>query len=134
MEQGRDEWEGIPIKYFLDLAKPKGEFLMLYSSYVGYSANVPMSYINDDCMVAFGWNGKPLEVKHGGPIRAFVPTLYLWKSTKWLDGIEVMKTNRPGFWEQRGYNMRGDFNKEERYSDGLNFVNKLAVLEEIGKK
>jgi DMSO/TMAO reductase YedYZ molybdopterin-dependent catalytic subunit len=123
-----DEWEGISLKYLLSRAKPKGSFLMLRSSYVGYSANVPMDYVNDECMVAFRFNGQPLENEHGGPVRAFIPTLYFWKSTKWLDGIEVMKEDKPGFWEKRGYNMRGDYNKEERYWNGLNFVNKLAFF------
>ena len=120
-----DEWEGVPVKELLKLAGPKGSFLMLRSSYADYSANVPMSYINDDCLVALGWNGKPLEPKHGGPVRAFIPTLYFWKSCKWLDGVEVMAADRPGFWELRGYNMRGDYWKEERYWEGINFVNKL---------
>ena len=122
-----DTWEGIRIKYLLDKAKIResGHFLMLKSSYVGYSANVPMEYLNDDCLVAFNFNGKPLAKEHGGPVRALIPTLYLWKSTKWLDGIEVMKDDKAGFWEKRGYNMRGDYNKEERYWKGMNFVNKL---------
>jgi DMSO/TMAO reductase YedYZ molybdopterin-dependent catalytic subunit len=123
-----DVWEGIKLKYLLNMAKPKGKFLMLRSSYVGYSTNVPMEYINDYCMVAFKFNDLPLEKEHGGPVRAFIPTLYLWKSTKWLDGIEVMDENKEGFWEKRGYNMRGDYNKEERYWDGLNFVNKLVFF------
>ncbi|WP_269799411.1 molybdopterin-dependent oxidoreductase [Candidatus Mancarchaeum acidiphilum] len=123
-----DIWEGIKLKYLLDMVKPKGNFLMLRSSYVGYSANVPMSYINEDCMVAFKFNNLPLEKEHGGPVRAFIPTLYFWKSTKWLDEIEVMDEDKAGFWEKRGYNMRGDYNKEERYWDGLNFVNKLVFF------
>jgi DMSO/TMAO reductase YedYZ molybdopterin-dependent catalytic subunit len=28
-----------------------------------------------------------------------------------------MREDRPGFWEQNGYNMHGDPWKEERYSD-----------------
>lgn len=123
-----DTWEGISLKYLLGMAKPNGQFLMLRSSYVGYSANVPMEYVNDDSMVAFRFNGKPLEKEHGGPVRAFIPALYFWKSAKWLDGIEVMDEDKPGFWEKRGYNMRGDYNKEERYWKGLNFVNKLMFF------
>jgi len=123
-----DTWEGIRLSYLLSMAKPKGKFLMLRSSYVGYSANVPMDYIDDNCLVAFKFNGKPLEKDHGGPVRAFIPTLYFWKSTKWLDGIEVMEEDKPGFWEKRGYNMRGDYNKEERYWTGLNSVNKLMFF------
>ncbi|BCS91351.1 MAG: sulfoxide reductase catalytic subunit YedY [Candidatus Micrarchaeota archaeon] len=123
-----DTWEGIPLKKILDLAKPKADYLMLYSSYSYYSANVPMSYIDDNAMLAIRFNGKPLEPDHGGPIRAIIPTLYAWKSVKWIDGIEVMRENNPGFWEQRGYHLIGDYTKEQRYAEGINFVNKLLFF------
>ena len=42
---------------------------------------------------------------------------YFWKSAKWVHGIELMLQDRPGFWEQNGYNMHGDPWKEERFSD-----------------
>jgi DMSO/TMAO reductase YedYZ molybdopterin-dependent catalytic subunit len=58
-----------------------------------------------------------LEPKHGGPLRGVIPGLYFWKSAKWIDSVEVMEKDRPGFWEQRGYNMHGDPWKEERYWD-----------------
>jgi DMSO/TMAO reductase YedYZ molybdopterin-dependent catalytic subunit len=45
----------------------------------------------------------------------FVPHLYFWKSAKWLRGLEFLANDRPGFWEQYGYHMRGDPWKEERY-------------------
>ena len=38
------------------------------------------------------------------------------KAYKFLNKIEFMKENRPGFWEVRGYHIRGDIYKEERYS------------------
>jgi DMSO/TMAO reductase YedYZ molybdopterin-dependent catalytic subunit len=70
--------------------------------YVGYSTNVPIEYaMNEDAMLAFNFNGKPLEPKHGGPIRGVIPNLYFWKSAKWIDAIEVMEEDRPGFWEER---------------------------------
>ncbi len=113
-----DEWEGISLKMLLERAKPKGKYTMHYSSYVGYSTNVPIeNCMTDDAMVAFNFNGKPLEPKHGGPLRGVIPGLYFWKSAKWIDSIEVMAEDKPGFWEQRGYNMHGDPWKEERYWD-----------------
>ena len=113
-----DEWEGIPLKALMEKAKPKGKYTMHYSSYVGYSTNVPMEYVTgDDAMLAFNFNGKPLEPKHGGPLRGVIPGLYFWKSAKWIDSIEVMEEDKPGFWEQKGYNMHGDPWKEERYWD-----------------
>jgi DMSO/TMAO reductase YedYZ molybdopterin-dependent catalytic subunit len=113
-----DEWEGISIKALLERAKPKGKFTMHYSSYVGYSTNVPIEYcMTDDAMVAFNFNGKPLEPQHGGPLRGVIPGLYFWKSAKWIDSIDVMMADKPGFWEKRGYNMHGDPWKEQRYWD-----------------
>jgi DMSO/TMAO reductase YedYZ molybdopterin-dependent catalytic subunit len=44
-----------------------------------------------------------------------VPRLYLWKSAKWIRGIELRATDAPGFWEQNGYHMHGDPWSEERF-------------------
>jgi DMSO/TMAO reductase YedYZ molybdopterin-dependent catalytic subunit len=44
-----------------------------------------------------------------------VPHLYLWKSTKWLNGLQVLTRDVPGYWEERGYHDRGDPWAEERY-------------------
>ncbi|NAZ22949.1 MAG: molybdopterin-dependent oxidoreductase, partial [Thermocrinis sp.] len=48
-------------------------------------------------------------------LRLVVPKLYAWKSAKYVWGLEILKEDVPGFWEQRGYHMRGDPWKEERY-------------------
>jgi len=113
-----DEWEGISLKAILEKAKPSGKYVMEWASSVGYSTNIPIeNAMAENSMVAFNFNGAPLEPKHGGPLRAVIPGLYFWKSAKWIDGIEVMDENKPGFWEKRGYNMHGDPLKEERYWD-----------------
>ncbi len=113
-----DEWEGIPIKGILEKASPRGSFVMEHADSVGYTTNIPMERATaDGAMLVFGFNGKPLEPDHGGPLRAIIPGLYLWKSAKWIDGLEVMTEDKPGFWEKRGYNMHGDPWKEERYWD-----------------
>ena len=38
-----------------------------------------------------------------------------WKSAKWVKSFEFMPVDKPGFWESRGYHMRGDPWLEERY-------------------
>ena len=49
-----------------------------------------------------------LEPEHGGPLRLLVPSLYFWKSAKWLRGLEVLDHDEPGFWERLGYSeLRG---------------------------
>src|SRR5260370_926841 len=60
--------------------------------------------------------GQPLGVEHGGAVRLVVPHLYFWKSAKWLQAIEFLTEDKPGYWEVRGYHNRGDPWKEERYS------------------
>ena len=32
-----------------------------------------------------------------------VPSLYFWKSAKWLRGLELLDHDEPGFWERLGY-------------------------------
>jgi len=54
-------------------------------------------------------------MSHGWPLRLIVPSIYGWKSAKWINGIELMAKDAPGFWEQRGYNNEGDPWKEERF-------------------
>ena len=46
-----------------------------------------------------------------------VPQLYAWKSAKWIKAIELVAADRPGYWEERGYHLRGDPWREERYRD-----------------
>ncbi len=61
------------------------------------------------------YDGAPLPLAHGGPLRLLVPHLYLWKSVKWVTGIQLLDHDVPGYWEQRGYHDRGDPFLEQRY-------------------
>ena len=45
-----------------------------------------------------------------------VPHLYFSKSARWLQGIEFLKRDAPGYREVRGYHNRGDPWQEQRYS------------------
>lgn len=112
-----NEWKGVAMRTFLAQAKPlpSAKFLML-KSYDGYSTNIPLADVDrDDVLIAHTWQGKPLERDHGGPVRLVVPHLYFWKSAKWLRHITFMEQDQPGYWEARGYHMRGDPWKEQRY-------------------
>jgi DMSO/TMAO reductase YedYZ molybdopterin-dependent catalytic subunit len=51
----------------------------------------------------------------GGPARLLVPHLYLWKSAKWVTGIDLLNQDEPGFWETLGYHNYGDPWQEQRY-------------------
>ena len=74
---------------------------------------------DDDVLFAYKHDGEPLSRDHGGPLRLVVPKRYGWKSAKWVNGLEFMAEDEPGFWEVRGYHMRGDPWKEERFRSDL---------------
>ena len=110
-------WKGVAMRTLLAQVKPRAsaKFLML-KSFDGYSTNVPLADVDrDDVLIAHTWQGKPLARDHGGPVRLVVPHLYFWKSAKWLRHITFMDQDQPGYWEARGYHMRGDPWMDERY-------------------
>jgi len=89
---------------------------VLAHSLDGYSTNVPLADLTGGrAMVATHFDDQPLTPEHGGPARLLVPHLYFWKSAKWVNALQFTDKNEAGFWELRGYHMRGDPFKEERY-------------------
>jgi DMSO/TMAO reductase YedYZ molybdopterin-dependent catalytic subunit len=44
-----------------------------------------------------------------------VPHLYLWKSAKWVRGVQLLDQDEPGFWESLGYHNYGDPWQEQRF-------------------
>jgi DMSO/TMAO reductase YedYZ molybdopterin-dependent catalytic subunit len=110
-------WTGIPWAEVLKLIVPKAEatHVMAHCEY-GFTANLSLDVMNDDqTMLAFLYEGQPLEPDHGYPLRLLAPQRYLWKSAKWLRGIEFMAGDRPGFWERNGYHMEGEYWQEQRF-------------------
>ncbi len=110
-------WEGVPFTEIVKLVNPKpnARFVMQYAE-GDYTTNLPLKeLLREDVVLAYRYNGEPLEPDHGGPLRMVVPHLYFWKSAKWLTGLEFMTEDRPGFWERYGYHNHGDPWKEERF-------------------
>jgi DMSO/TMAO reductase YedYZ molybdopterin-dependent catalytic subunit len=110
-------WEGVSIRELLARVKPKPEakFVMAHS-WSDYTTNMPLADLDDDdTLVAFLHDGAEIERAHGGPVRLIVPKLYAYKSAKWLNGLEFLTEDQPGFWEQLGYHNHADPWKEERF-------------------
>lgn len=110
-------WEGVSFRHIAELAgvKPETQHIIAHCDY-GYTTNVPLEdMMGDKVMLAYKYDGKPLEPDHGAPVRTLVPHLYFWKSAKFLRALEFSPTDKPGFWEQAGYHNYGDPFKEERY-------------------
>jgi DMSO/TMAO reductase YedYZ molybdopterin-dependent catalytic subunit len=79
----------------------------------GYTTNTTAEQFLEDGAVL---DGKALTPEHGGPLRVVIPTLYAWKSGKWIRGLEFSARDRRGFWETQGYHNRADPWTEQRYS------------------
>jgi DMSO/TMAO reductase YedYZ molybdopterin-dependent catalytic subunit len=112
-------WEGAPITHLAEATgvQASAAHVIFHSEY-GYTANVPRDIaLQPDALIAWSYDGRPLDPEHGYPLRALVPGRYFWKSAKWLRGIEFSPEDRPGFWERNGYNNDADPWREERYSD-----------------
>lgn len=116
-------WVGVPFDVIAEGAglSPAATHLMCHAEH-GYTANVPLADVTgtDDAgrpraLLAYRYDGQPLEPEHGYPLRFLVPHLYFWKSAKWLRGLEPMTADAPGFWEQNGYHIYGDPFREQRH-------------------
>ena len=112
-------WEGVAFTELMKQVKPRPEakYVMAHC-YGGYTTNLALDVLQDeDVLFAYRHDGGPLPPDHGGPLRLVVPKRYGWKSAKWVNGLEFMAEDRPGFWEARGYHMEADPWKEQRFWD-----------------
>ncbi len=112
------DWQGVSFEELMRHVAPKPEARhVMIHSYGGYTTNLPIEDLTqENILFAHTHKGEPLAPEHGWPLRLVVPHLYFWKSAKWVRGLVFMAEDRPGFWDQYGYHMRGDPWKEERYS------------------
>lgn len=112
-------WEGVDVKQLLKRVKPRlnARYVSASCEY-GFTTSVPLDVLNDDdTLLAYAYEGKPLTPEHGYPLRLLVPKRYFWKSAKWLRALSFLDEDRLGFWERHGYHNNADFWKEQRFSD-----------------
>jgi DMSO/TMAO reductase YedYZ molybdopterin-dependent catalytic subunit len=121
-------WEGVSIRTLVEqgLIKPlrSAKFVMQHAEY-GFTTNLPLEIIlAENFLMATHLDGKPITPEHGYPLRGVVGARigttdkdvpYFWKGAKWLRGLEFMKEDQRGFWEQAGYHNHADVWKEERF-------------------
>ena len=110
-------WAGVRIAELAALAGVEDRAKhVIFEAAHGYTANVRLDEaLANDAMVVYKHEGSYLAPPHGAPVRALVPSLYLWKSAKWLTGIRFDERDVAGYWEIRGYHNHADPWLEERY-------------------
>ena len=110
-------WEGPSLPALLSEArvKPEAQFIM-FRCLDGYDTPIPLEDGRaEGSVIALKLNGQPLSLEMGFPARPFMPSLYGWKSAKWLTEIELLSGYVDGYWELRGYHERGNVWDEERF-------------------
>jgi DMSO/TMAO reductase YedYZ molybdopterin-dependent catalytic subunit len=113
-----ERWSGVLARDVVELAPPRHdvEHVLVFAEY-GYSATVRLEdLVSARTLLATHRDGEELSDERGGPLRLIVPHLYSWKGPKWLRGWNYLTEVERGFWEERGYHLRGDAWREERYS------------------
>lgn len=119
-------FDGVPLASVLDHPKvraaaegrPIAWTWLIQRSADGYTAPV----CREDAMaggafLALAFDGQPLGMDHGGP-RLVLPTLFGWKSAKWMVELELLESFAPGFWERLGCHPRGRVHQNERFREG----------------
>jgi DMSO/TMAO reductase YedYZ molybdopterin-dependent catalytic subunit len=108
-------WRGVSLDVLTADVETAADFALVHA-YGGYTTNLPLEDLLDGrAWIVYEYDGEPLEAAHGGPARLLVPHLYLWKSAKWVRGIQLSLDDEPGFWETAGYHDYGDPWREQRY-------------------
>ena len=103
-------WTGVPLSAVLDLAEPSpAATAVRFHSFDGtYTESLTLAEARrPDVLIALQMLGAPVTAEHGGPVRMYAASMYGYKSTKWLSGIELTPAEVPGYWEQYGYDIDG---------------------------
>jgi len=113
-------WEGVSSQAIADLVRPRQEVAWVMAhSRDGYTTNLPYArFLDAQSLLAHRMNGVPLLPQHGYPLRLVIPSLYAWKSAKYVTALEFRPEFRRGFWEERGYHDIGDPWRGERFRRG----------------
>lgn len=101
-------FEGVGLSALLDAAGVRpGAKAVRFTCFDGaYSESLTLEQARRaDVLVATRMRDEPLAHAHGGPVRLYVAPMYFYKSAKWLSGITVTDSVRPGYWEELGYDV-----------------------------
>lgn len=111
------KWTGVPLGEFLKIVGPKSDarYVVFYSfdrdsnGQPFYGSIDLAQAAHPQTQLALDLNNKPIDADHGGPVRLRIPTQLAYKSTKWVQRIELASTFKPiyggngGYWEDQGY-------------------------------
>ena len=99
-------WTGVPLQKLLpEWGLQENASHLLISSADGFFEYVALEDIRNDerIVLAYAWDGVPLRIRNGFPLRIYIPDHYGMKQPKWIETIEVVDAWKPGYWVQRSW-------------------------------
>jgi DMSO/TMAO reductase YedYZ molybdopterin-dependent catalytic subunit len=103
---GTTLWTGASLQEVLADAdvSPQARYLYITSG-DGFYETLDLDLVASDerIMLCYAWDGHPLSIDHGYPLRIWYPDRYGMKQPKWITGIEVIDDYREGYWVERGW-------------------------------
>ncbi|MCS6835224.1 MAG: molybdopterin-dependent oxidoreductase [Anaerolineae bacterium] len=100
------KWTGVPMREVLARVKPAADAVALHIfGEDGFDEYLPLAWIEADerIMLCHSFDGAPLPVKNGFPLRVHIPDRYGMKQPKWITRIEVVSRAGEGYWVRRGW-------------------------------
>jgi DMSO/TMAO reductase YedYZ molybdopterin-dependent catalytic subunit len=115
-------WKGPRVSDVLALTSvPSNATWMLMESADGYTESFQLRDLTPDHMLATHLNGSPLTSMHGFPARFIFPGRYGMKQPKWVTRIGFSASDKPGYWENNGWDERAivkTMSRIDRPADG----------------
>jgi DMSO/TMAO reductase YedYZ molybdopterin-dependent catalytic subunit len=103
---GTQRWTGVSLKRLLEDVglQPEATHLRITAA-DGFDEIVSLETVNADerTMLAYAWDGLPLTIPHGFPLRIYIPNHYGMKQPKWIEDIEAISQWEEGYWVRRGW-------------------------------
>ena len=98
-------WKGVRLRDLLEEAGVMGGARSLFiDSADGFFESVSLKDAQDErTLLVYDMNDAPLEQKHGFPLRIYIPDRFGMKQPKWIERIEVINHDGPGYWVDRGW-------------------------------
>ncbi len=114
---------GIPLSELLEVARPLRE--ARFASFTAYSdhghhTSLPLETARDSSWLVHSFDGEPLDVEHGGPVRVVTPGKYFYKSVKWVRSVVLTAQDRLGWWETNSsyHNNADPWAGDQRFTTG----------------
>ena len=99
-------WGGVQLSQIFSVVRPAPDasHVQFVSYRRIYTTCIPLEIARQErALLAYSFEGEPLESDYGGPVRLFCPYLWGYKSAKSVVAVNLVDRSIPGYWETRGY-------------------------------